>query len=213
VDKMSLNQKVLALKNSKVKELVGNRLKEFSEKNKKSNEDWYSELCFCILTANSRAKTAINIQNELGYKGFFEKNQQELEKIISKNKHRFSSMKSRYLIKAREHKNLQLKINELISKGQEQVRNHLAENILGIGLKEASHFLRNIGFFELAILDRHILALLKAHGYINEVPKTLTKKEYYRIEKIFQKIASELKMSPAELDLYMWYMRTGEVLK
>ncbi|MFA5333300.1 MAG: N-glycosylase/DNA lyase [Candidatus Nanoarchaeia archaeon] len=210
---MSLNQKVLALKNSKVKELVGNRLKEFSEKNKKSNEDWYSELCFCILTANSRAKTAINIQNELGYKGFFEKNQQELEKIISKNKHRFSSMKSRYLIKAREHKNLQLKINELISKGQEQVRNHLAENILGIGLKEASHFLRNIGFFELAILDRHILALLKAHGYINEVPKTLTKKEYYRIEKIFQKIASELKMSPAELDLYMWYMRTGEVLK
>ncbi|MFA5303251.1 MAG: N-glycosylase/DNA lyase [Candidatus Nanoarchaeia archaeon] len=210
---MSLKQKVLALKNSKVKELVNKRLKEFSEKNEKSNDEWYSELCFCILTANSRAKTAINIQNELGYKGFFEKNQQELEKIISKNKHRFSSMKSRYLISARKHKEIKSKIKKLIPLGQEAVRNDLAISILGIGLKEASHFLRNIGFFELAILDRHILALLKENEYITEVPKTLTKKEYYRIEKIFQNIASELGMSSAELDLYMWYMRTGEVLK
>lgn len=210
---MNLTQKIMALKNSKVKELVDKRLKEFENKNLKNNEEWYSELCFCILTANSRAKTAINIQNELGYRGFFEKNEKELTEVISRNKHRFSSMKSRYLIEARKHKDIQLIIKELIIKGQEAVRNHLAENILGIGLKEASHFLRNIGFFELAILDRHILALLKEHEYILEIPKTITKKEYFRIEKIFQQLAKKLNMSSAELDLYMWYMRTGEVLK
>jgi len=210
---MSLKDKVTALKNSKVKEVVDKRLKEFESKNCKDDNEWYSELCFCILTANSRAKTAINIQNELGAKGFIEKDAKELERIISKNKHRFSSMKSKYLIKAREYKCIKSVLKNYVNEGQKVARNYLAENVLGIGLKEASHFLRNIGYFDLAILDRHILALLKENGYIEEVPKTLTKKKYFEIEKIFENLAKELSMSCAELDLYMWYMKTGEVLK
>jgi N-glycosylase/DNA lyase len=210
---MGLKKKILALKKSKVKGLVDKRLKEFLAKKSKGNDEWYSEMCFCILTANSRAKTAISIQTEVGSKGFLKKSQKELREIISKNKHRFSNMKSKYLLKAREHKMIKPKINELISKGQKEARDYLAQNVTGLGLKEASHFLRNIGFFDLAILDRHILALLNEHGHISNVPKSLSKKEYFRIEKIFQKIAGQLKMSCAELDLYMWYMRTGEVLK
>jgi len=210
---MDLKQKILALKKSKVREVVSKRLKEFGEKNSAGNNEWFSELCFCILTANSKAKTAIIIQNELGCKGFLEKSQDELSKIISRNKHRFSNMKSKYLVKAREYKDIQPIIRGLIFKGQKEVRNHLADNVTGIGLKEASHFLRNIGFFELAILDRHILALLKEHGYIDEIPKPVTKKKYFEIENVFQSLAKELGMSSAELDLYMWYMRTGEVLK
>jgi N-glycosylase/DNA lyase len=210
---MKLIQKVLELKNSKVKEKVKKRLKEFKEKNTQTNNEWYSEMCFCILTANSKAKTAIVIQKELRSKGFLEKTQKELQETISRNKHRFSNKKSKYLIKAREHKEIKLKINKLIIKGQKAVRNDLAKTVLGIGLKEASHFLRNIGFFDLAILDRHILALLKEYDYILKIPKTLTKKKYFEIEKIFQKIAKELNMSCAELDLYMWYMKTGEILK
>ncbi|MDD4353021.1 MAG: N-glycosylase/DNA lyase [Candidatus Nanoarchaeia archaeon] len=209
----NLKQKILLLKNSKVKEIVDKRLKEFELKQKQNNDEWYSEMCFCILTANSRAQTAINIQNELGPKGFLEKNQKELEETISRNKHRFSGMKSRYLIESRKQKEIKSILTNLTIKSQEFLRNYLAENILGIGLKEASHFLRNVGFFELAILDRHILALLQEYKYISEIPKSLTKKEYFRIEKIFQNLAKELNMASAELDLYMWYMRTGEVLK
>ncbi len=202
-----------ALKKIGVEKIVRERIDEFRAKNKKPNEEWFSELCFCILTANSKAKTAINIQNELGFKGFSEKSEEELAKVISKNKHRFSGMKAKYLVNARKYINIKGLVEKLLPKGQEFARNELAKTILGIGLKEASHFMRNIGFFDLAILDRHILALLKEYGYIEKVPKTLTKNEYFRIEKIFQGLAREMDMVPAELDLTMWCMRTGEVLK
>lgn len=49
--------------------------------------------------------------------------------------------------------------------------------------KEASHFLRNVGFGEdIAILDRHILKNLVKLEVINELPKTLTPKLYLEIE-------------------------------
>ncbi|MDD2678902.1 MAG: N-glycosylase/DNA lyase, partial [Candidatus Nanoarchaeia archaeon] len=181
---MKLENKILDLKNSKIKKAVDKRLKEFKSKKSKNNHEWFSELCFCILTANSRAKTAINIQKELGAKGFIEKSQKELEKTISKNKHRFSGMKSRYIMKARNHESIKNEIKKMADKNQHEARDYLAENVLGIGYKEASHFLRNIGYFDLAILDRHILALLKEHDYLKGLPKTLTKKKYFEIEKI-----------------------------
>lgn len=212
-DKAKLKEKINALKKTNVKKMADFRLLEFERKKSESNEEWYSEMCFCILTANSRAKTAINIQKELGFRGFFEKSLEELKDAISKNKHRFSGMKSKYLVEARKHREIKSHINQLIEKGQEAVRNDLAQNILGIGMKESSHFLRNIGFFELAILDRHILRLMDEYELIEEIPKALSKKEYLRIEQIFQKLAKEMNMSCAELDLYMWYMKTGEVLK
>jgi len=46
-----------------------------------------------------------------------------------------------------------------------------------------------------------------------ERPRSLTKKSYLEIEKKFTKLAECLGMPAAELDLYMWYMKTGEVLK
>lgn len=49
--------------------------------------------------------------------------------------------------------------------------------------KEASHFLRNVGFGEnIAILDRHILRNLVKLEVIDELPKTLTPKLYLEIE-------------------------------
>jgi N-glycosylase/DNA lyase len=80
-------------------------------------------------------------------------------------------------------------------------------------MKEASHFLRNVGHKDLAILDRHILNLMFDRGYLLERPKTLTPKQYLAVEETFNMIAENLEMSSAELDLYMWYMKTGIVLK
>jgi len=88
----------------------------------------------------------------------------------------------------------------------------LVKNISGIGYKEASHFLRNIGFTNLAIVDFHILNLLARHGLI-EKPKTLTRKKYLEIEEVLRAIAEKLDLNLAELDLYLWYMETGKVLK
>jgi N-glycosylase/DNA lyase len=92
------------------------------------------------------------------------------------------------------------------------VRDWLVENVKGIGFKEASHFLRNTGSKDVAILDRHILSLMIEHKII-EKPKTLTPKSYLLIEKKFIKLANRLEITPAKLDLLMWYLKTGEVLK
>ena len=88
------------------------------------------------------------------------------------------------------------------------------EKIKGLGWKEASHYLRNIGYFDLAIIDRHIMNNLVEHRIVDLDPKKgLTKKRYLAVEKVLDVLADELDLPPGELDLYMWYRKTGKVLK
>lgn len=84
--------------------------------------------------------------------------------------------------------------------------------VRGLGMKEASHFLRNTGREDVAIIDRHVLKWLKGEGYISEVP-SITEKRYVEVEKILSDIAEEKKCSLAELDLRIWAKMTGKVLK
>ena len=89
----------------------------------------------------------------------------------------------------------------------------LIHNVRGLGWKEASHFLRNIGYRNLAILDRHILKNLKHHNVFRTTPKTLTPKKYRAIEKGFASFANAVGISMDELDLLFWSNETGEILK
>jgi N-glycosylase/DNA lyase len=79
-------------------------------------------------------------------------------------------------------------------------------------MKESSHFLRNIGYKNLAIIDFHVLDLLEEYQIITR-PKTMTKKQYLEIEEILLNIANQLNVNLAELDLYLWYAETGKVYK
>ncbi|MBW3021610.1 N-glycosylase, partial [Candidatus Woesearchaeota archaeon] len=92
-------------------------------------------------------------------------------------------------------------------------RELLVTNIKGLGYKAASHFLRNVGYKNLAIVDRHIVNILVENKIIKQKPKTITKKLYFDIETKLDKISKQINMSQAELDLYLWYMKTGKVLK
>ena len=200
---MKLIHKIQALRKSRVKSVVDKRLKEFEALGKKSSKEWFSELCFCILTANSKAITALQIQKELGSKGFCSFCQKDIRDSIKRNKHRFHNNKAKYITEARCHVDIKQKIEHM---EETEARAWLVKNIKGLGYKEASHFLRNVGYKNLAILDRHILNLM------NE-KKALNKNRYLEIEKKFLKLAKRLNMNAAELDLYMWYMKTGKVLK
>lgn len=202
---------VKQLQNSKVSKIVNNRLEEFKQLNSKSNEEWFGELCFCLLTANSKASTALKIQQDLGFTGFCNACADRVKKCIVENKHRFHNRKTEYIIGAREFLNIKDRISEFDSSFQ--AREWLVKNVKGLGFKEASHFLRNVGFTDVAILDRHILRLLHEYGYIKEVPNSLTKNKYYKIEKVLEKIGRETGLNQAELDLYLWYEKTGKVLK
>ena len=60
--------------------------------------------------------------------------------------------------------------SKLSEKNIPELRNWLAKNVKGYGLKEAGHFLRNIGISDnkITILDRHILRNLKKLNIIAE---------------------------------------------
>ncbi len=197
--------------NKEIKNKVDSRLKEFSSFKNKSEKEWFSELCFCILTANSKARTALQIQNELGAEGFCNACASDVKKCIMKYKHRFHNNKTRFIVEARKHLDIKKKTQSM--KNSFEAREWIVKNIKGIGYKEASHFLRNVGYFNLAILDRHIINLMIENKLLKEKPKSLNRKNYLEIEQKFFKLSKKAKMLPAELDLYMWYMKAGDVLK
>ena len=47
----------------------------------------------------------------------------------------------------------------------------------------------------------------------NILGKWVAKKKYLEIEEILKEIGKQLNLSLAELDLYLWYMETGKILK
>lgn len=172
--------------------------------------DIFSEACFCILTANSSASLGIKIQAEVGIEGFNEYPQQELYNIFAKKGHRFASQRAERIVKLREKRDLILSLPSF--KNSRQAREILVENIHGYGYKEASHLLRNIGFEDVGIVDRHIYRFLVETGLVKH-RKTLTKKAYLECEDALLNLCGQLGMSMAELDLYIFYIKTNKVLK
>jgi len=208
-----LTQQIKSLQKSKINIEVENRLNDFLSFKDKSQECWFEELCFCILAANAKGRNAYNIQLDLRAKGFLTMTQSELSTAILRHKHRFHNNKARFIIASRKFKDIKTRIiDQLKNNGISKTREWLVDNIKGIGMKEASHFLRNTGVFDIAILDRHVLNIMSENNII-EKPKYLTNKNYLKIEEKFISLCFELKMSPAKLDLFMWYMKTGEVMK
>jgi len=207
---MRLESRLLKLKKGPAGKEVGERLQEFGRLGRKGNRDWFSELCFCILTANSKAKTAIEIQKQAGRSGFLEYDEKKMAETIRKNRHRFHNTKARYIMEARRFRDIRKRLEGM---GGFEAREWLVKNVNGIGYKEASHFLRNVGFQDLAILDRHVLRVMEREGMMGEVPKSLGRRDYLEYEKKLKGLCDAAGMSQAELDLYLWLMETGEVLK
>jgi N-glycosylase/DNA lyase len=204
-----LIKEIKQLQKSPINSLVNQRQKEFSSFSSKPENAWFQELCFCILAANSKQKTAQLIQESLG-SILLTIPQQELALFIKDNKHRFHNNKAKYIVEARKHHPIKSKLCNL---SEQQARLYLINNIKGLGMKESSHFLRNTGSKNLAILDRHILGLLLQHSIINEIPKSITPQVYLNIESKFLSISKQLNISPAKLDLYMWYLKNNEIAK
>jgi N-glycosylase/DNA lyase len=85
--------------------------------------------------------------------------------------------------------------------------------VRGIGYKEASHYLRNVGFRGYAILDKHILARLAEFSVIESSKPPSSKKKYVALEEKMKQFALATGFDFDELDLLLWYSKTGEILK
>jgi N-glycosylase/DNA lyase len=198
------------LKQKDIRKLISSRIKEFKETGKKNSEEIFKELCFCILCANYNAERCIKLQSVIG-NGFLTLSEKCLRKELKINGYRYPNVRTKYIVEARIFQN-SIKCIIASFNDEDKLREWLIENIKGIGPKEASHFLRNIGYTNFAILDFHIIDILIRNGLF-EKKKSLTKREYLKVEELLRKISRKVNLNLAELDLYLWYIETGKVLK
>ncbi len=200
------------------KKQIKARLAEFRAKWENGSDiEVLSELAFCILTPQSKAKGCWACVENILKKDLllFGSEKQILNELTFA---RFKYKKAKYLVEAR---------NKFVKDGKAEIKKFMGgfdnvyimrewfvKNIKGYGYKEASHFLRNVGFGDdIAILDRHILRNLKWLGVISKVPESLNRERYLEIEQKMKKFAKKIKVPMASLDLILWAKETGEVFK
>lgn len=198
------------------KKEISSRISDFRKLKKASPQRIFEELCFCLLTPGAKAQNCQNIVACLKKKGLlFKGDEEELRPFLRYA--RFYNQKADRLVAARKFFSLAKGngIKEKVFSGSPFiVRDWLVEHVRGLGYKEASHFLRNIGEGQdLAILDRHILRRLKDYGVIRELPKSLTRKRYLEIEGQMRRSFKQAKIPLDHLDLLFFSMATGKPVK
>lgn len=182
-----------------------------------SDNQLFEELAFCICTAGASAKMGIksvDAMRELLPYGSLKQLQRSLDGV-----HRFPNARPRYIVHTREYLKSEhdFRIKKLLKsfKNPFERRDFFAnnKNIKGIGYKESSHFLRNIGFSGYAILDKHILNTLYEIGIIKNPKPPTTRDKYLEIEDKLKNFADDIGIHIDELDLLLWSEKTGEILK
>ncbi len=196
--------------------------------------DLFAELAFCLLTPQSgarRCEQALERLKKSGglFHGGFDEICPDLNIV------RFKNNKTRYLIEARETfwNNGGSLRKFLVESGDiPSMRKSLVDRVRGIGYKEASHFLRNIGLGEeLAILDRHVLRVMARLGLLGSgmagkgagtgrraaghsvIPQSISGRKYCDLEKRLQGYATRAGVPMGHLDFVLFYMATGDIFK
>ena len=189
------------------KEEIRSRLLDFASV---KGQDVFYELCFCLLTPQSKGRRCDEAVQQLRQARFF--TQDVSLAPLLRQKTRFHKTKAMTL-----HNMKQMYSSVVDELRQEKdpfvLRSWLVKYVHGMGMKEASHFLRNIGYRGLAILDRHILRNLIRCNVIDQLPPTLTPARYLKIEEKLLAFSQDINIPADELDLLFWSMETGEVFK
>jgi N-glycosylase/DNA lyase len=200
------------------KPLIVKRLNEFRTVYEKGDRAIFEELCYCILTAGSSAKMGMRTVTAL--KDILRSgSEKELQQRAHAHRLRFWRLRPSYIYHTREYLDevCGLKLKRLIGSFdcREARRDFFAKNkeVKGLGYKEASHFLRNIGFPGYAILDKHILNSLREMGVISTRMRSTTRAGYLAIEMKLEQFAKEIGIDMDHLDLLLWSRKTGEILK
>lgn len=209
--KIELINKINDLQKSDVKTTITNRINEFKKIGKSSDNTIFKELCFCLLTANYDAKKAMKIQQEMN-DIFLTADLGLLKKNLKSLGYRFPNVRAEYIYLAQKYKNNIKQIIDDNKSNSSNLRKWFVNNIKGLGFKEASHFLRNIGYLDYAILDFHIIDVLEKYDIFSR-PKTLSPKKYLEIEAVLKPFANKLNLPLGELDFYLWYLEVGEIYK
>ena len=200
-----------------IKHDIEKQISEFEEIwDSYTDAELFAEFAFCLLTPQSKARSCWSaIENLVSNNTLIEGSEAEIVQHLAGV--RFHNNKARNIVEAREKFfiNGKFVLKDIVNNLEVlQAREYLVENIKGFGMKEASHFLRNIGKgAEIAILDRHILRNLVNFGVIQMLPKSLTKIMYYKIECRMKEFAQITEIPLNHLDILLWFKETGEIFK
>lgn len=184
-----------------------------------SDERLWEELVFCIFTAGASARmgfSAVDAVRPLLAQG----KQREMTRAIRRaGAHRFPVERPGYIVVTRnylrEHCGMELRHKLESFRDPMERRDWLAQEkrIKGLGYKESSHFLRNIGIRGHAILDKHVMRCLQDLQIVETAKPPTTRTRYLEVEANLKLFARDIKIDFDELDLVLWSIKTGEVLK
>jgi N-glycosylase/DNA lyase len=196
---------------------IQEKLKEFNDIWQSGNDEkLWEEMVFCFFTGGCSAKMglrSIEKVRDILLTGTHE----ELANALS-GTHRYPFARSRYIVASRTFLQADCEMRlrkKLESFNHTERRDWLVKtkDIKGLGYKEASHYLRNIGFKGYAILDKHILRCLAELKLIDDPKPPNTRLKYLNIEEKLKTLAEITKIDFDELDLVLWSLKTGEILK
>lgn len=209
-------QKLKSHHKKRRKEIIS-RLSEFKKNRNISDKRFLDEMAFCVFAANSSAKMGLKAAELL--KDVLENGTLEDYKKAVCRKVRFYDKRAEYMHHNREKmKAIGIEVKKEITEvlnvmDHNNRRLFIKENFKGLGMKEASHLLRNLGHEGYCIIDKHVLNTLKELGVTEKNTPPKNPQEYLIIEKKIKEFAKKHKINVDELDLAIWSYKTGEIIK
>jgi len=202
---------------SQKKNSINAQLDEFEQVREKGDDRRiFEELTFCILTSAVGPKVGMESLDAIR-DILLESSTDELEERL-KGVHKYPE-KAYYIVHTRDYltNEYSLKMNDLVNSFDDPTQRRdffaLNKDIKGLGLTQASHFLRNIGIKGYAILDRNVVRSLFDLGVLDSPKPPITKKKYLEAEEKMKGFAEKLGIEIEELDMLLWSMKTGHIPK
>ena len=196
---------------------IKKRLGEFAAVWQRGTDgDLWEEMVFCFFTGGCSAR--MGLRSIEAVRPLLESGDRyELAQALT-GVHRYPNARARYVEESRNFllADCDLSLRRRLSAFEHlERRDWLAreKGIKGLGYKEASHFLRNIGYRGYAILDKHVLRCMAELKIIEDPKPPSTRVRYLSLENELKRLAHRLEIDFDELDLVLWSMKTGEILK
>jgi N-glycosylase/DNA lyase len=197
---------------------IRSRIAEFDSIGRQgSDSEYFEEMVFCFFTGGCSARMGMN-SLEAVRALLLTGDQEQLSSALT-GVHRYPNARARYIIASRkylqEHCGLRLRKRLESFDCPQERRDWLARDkgIKGLGYKEASHYLRNIGYKGYAILDKHVLNCLAELKLIDDPKPPNTRTKYLTVEEKVKQLSDMTEIGFDELDLVLWSMKTGVILK
>lgn len=182
-----------------------------------SEDDLWRELVSCILGSRVRFETALAAVDRMSSmrllsgsrrRGHFDQYEQDTVTALA-GRYPFYRVRANQIRRAAERLyGSRGSIRELLDSVDDvrDARRLLASDISGLGPKQASLFLRNIGYAKhVAVLDVHVLAYMNRAGLTDAPIRSVsTVRKYEALEDSFIEHAYSLGCTPDQFDLAVW---------